>query len=216
MPSHVQQLSATFMNSITPRSNSRCAAAPAVVRVARSLSTRMIHLLLLLSVLHQLIGSEFMQRPFPGEPPAWPYSLHEYIGLSSLGTVGAFWVWTIVRHGETRLARLIPWFSIARLQDVAADLAMQFRRLSRGNLPDDEDGAFASAIHGLGLLAVTAMAMTGSVFFVTHGTSLAHTALSLHKLIANLVWVYLFAHAGVAVLHYLLGSDILSRMFWTR
>jgi cytochrome b561 len=152
--------------------------------------------------------------PFPGDPPSWMLSLHEYAGLANLAVVAAFWIWTLVRRGETRLGRLLPWFSVLRLRAVLADLAAQLRRLARGHAPDDEDGALASAIHGLGLLAVTAMAVTGSVYLFTEGTHFARTALSLHKLIANLVWVYLFAHAGLAVLHHLLGSDILSRIFW--
>ncbi len=182
----------------------------------RSQATRAIHLLLLLVVLNQLAGSQFMRRPFPGDPPGTLYALHEYVGLASLAVVAAFWVWTLVRRGETRLGRLLPWFSIARLRDVAADVAAQLRRVARGRFPDDADGAFASAVHGLGLLAVTSMAATGSLFFFAQGTPVAHAALSLHKLIANLVWAYLFAHAGLAVLHHVLGSDILSRMFWTR
>lgn len=179
----------------------------------RSATTRVIHLLLLLVVLHQLIGSEFMDTPLPGEPLTWISSFHEYAGLASLAIVGAFWVWSLIRRGETRLGRLLPWFSLARIGDVLADLTGQLRRLAHGRAPDDEDGAFASAVHGLGLLAVTAMALTGTVFFVADGTPFAHTALGLHRLIANFIWAYLFVHTGVAVLHHLLGSNIFSRMF---
>lgn len=213
------------MDSITPQFRSRPngasrafvssdSPAPAAARHIRSPLTRVIHLLLLIVVLHQLIGSDFIQFPFPGEPPSWTFSLHEYLGLVNLAIVGAFWAWTMARRGETRVGRLLPWFSIARLRDVVADLAAQLRRLAQGQAPDDSDGALASAIHGLGLLAVTAVAVTGAVFFFAAGTHFARTALGLHKLLSNFVWIYLFAHAGVAVLHHLFGSDIFSRMFW--
>lgn len=213
------------MNSITPQFRSRANGAsrafvlsgnstPAASRHIRSPLTRVIHLLLLIVVLHQLIGSEFIQFPFPGEPPSWTFSLHEYLGLVNLAIVAAFWAWTMARRGETCLGRLLPWFSIARMRDVIADLASQLRRLAQGQAPDDEDGALASAIHGLGLLAVTAVAATGALFFFTAGTHFAHTMLGLHKLLSNFVWIYLFAHAGVAVLHHLFGSNIFSRMFW--
>lgn len=181
---------------------------------ARSAVTRLIHLLLLVLVLHQLIGSEFMRFPLPGDPPGWAFSLHEYLGLVSLSVVTAFWGWAVLRHGETRLSRLVPWFSGARFRDVVDDLEAQIRRLIHGRVPSDEGGALASAIHGLGLLAVAAMAITGTVFFVTQGTGVGRAAMSVHKLIANLVWAYLIAHAGVAILHHVLGSDIFSRMFW--
>lgn len=182
----------------------------------RSQMTRVIHLVLLLAVIHQLLGSEVMQRPFPGDPPGWALLLHEYVGLGSLAVVGLFWLWTLLRRRETRLSRLVPWLSIARTRDVFADLAWQLNRLAHLRPPADDDGALASAVHGLGLLAVTAMAVTGTVTWFDHGALAAHYALDLHKLIANLVWAYLIGHAGLAVLHHLFGSDIFSRMFWTR
>ncbi len=183
-------------------------------QVARSAATRIVHLLLLLVVLNQLAGSQFMERPEPGDESLSLYLIHQYAGLAGFVVVAAFWIWTLVRRGETSVARLVPWFSLRRLRDVGADLAMQAKRVSRGHGPDDNDGALASSVHGLGLLAVTAMAATGSIWFFTHGTPAAHLAMSAHKVIANLVWAYLFAHAGLAVLHWLLGSDIFSRMFW--
>ena len=184
--------------------------------LVRSHTTRVLHLLLLLVVVHQLVGSEFMQRPFPGDPPAGLYALHQYLGLAGLAVVALFWMWAMARRGETRLWRLLPWFSVAGLRAVWADVSAQLRRLAGGRAPDDEDGALASAVHGLGLLAVTMMAVTGGVVFFVAGTPVAHAALSAHKFVANLVWAYLFGHAGLAVLHSLLGSDIFSRMFWVR
>lgn len=188
----------------------------AVCHGVRSQFTRVIHLLLLLVVVHQLVGSAFMQRPFPGDPPAWPFVLHEYLGLGSVAILTTFWIWVLFRRGETRLARLFPWFSRARLRDVLGDLAMQLQRMARCQAPHDDDGALASGIHGLGLVTVTVMATTGFVFFFAQGTPVAHLSLELHKLIANLMWAYLIGHAGLACLHHLLGSDILSRMFWIR
>jgi hypothetical protein len=186
--------------------------------VARSQATRIIHLLLLLLVvLHQLIGSQFVSRPLPGDTPEWPYLMHEYVGLAGLGVVLAFWIWTLFRRGETRLGRLFPWLSIGRVRDVLADLNEQvFHRLLKGCAPDDGSGALASAIHGLGLLTVSAMAATGAVFFFAEGTGVARAALGLHRLLANLMWAYLIGHAALAALHQLLGDDVLSRMFWFR
>jgi cytochrome b561 len=90
----------------------------------------------------------------------------------------------------------------------------QGRRLLRLRAPSDEDGALASAIHGLGLLVLTAMAVTGAVYFAADGTPVGRACLTLHKMAANLMWAYLIGHAGLAALHRLLGSDIFSRMFW--
>ncbi|HEY6430762.1 MAG TPA: hypothetical protein VIZ17_02175, partial [Acetobacteraceae bacterium] len=91
----------------------------------RSATTRVLHLLLLLIVLHQLIGSEFMGRPFPGEAPGTVWLLHEWVGLAGFGVVAGFWIWTLVRRGETALGRLFPWFSASGIAAVFADLVAQ-------------------------------------------------------------------------------------------
>ncbi len=182
----------------------------------RSNTTRVMHLLLLLVVVNQLVSNQFMERPLPGDPPALIYVQHEYVGLAGLALMAAFWVWTLVRRGETRLVRLLPWFSPSALRDVAADAGAQFRRLARLRAPDDSDGALASAVHGLGLLVVSAMTLSGGIYYVALGSPLARNAMSVHKLFANLMYAYIIAHASLAVLHHLLGSDIFSRMFWTR
>ncbi len=187
--------------------------APAI----RSQTTRIVHLLLLLVVLHQLINSEFIRLPLPGLPPRWPYLLHEYVGLLGFGVVFAFWSWTLLRRGETSLGRLFPWFTAWRIRDVVDDLAVQVRLLLRGRGPSHGSGALASAIHGLGLLTVTAMVVTGTIYFLApDGTALSRAALLLHRLISNLMWAYLIGHAGLAALHQLLGDNVFARMFWFR
>jgi cytochrome b561 len=177
--------------------------------------TRVLHLLLLVAVLTQLISSQFIERPLPGDAPSVIYSLHEYVGLGTFVVVFAFWSWTLIRQGETKFGRLFPWLSPRRLRDVVSDTLGQLHRLSRGDFSDRSSGAMASSVHGLGLLVMTGMAVTGSAYFFLSGT-LAHTALSLHSLMANLVWAYLVGHSTLAALHHLLGSDILARMFWLR
>jgi hypothetical protein len=163
------------------------------------------------------LGSDhFMRRPLPGDPPGTLYALHEYMGLFSFGLVLVFWLWTLVRHGETRFSRLFPWFSPSLIRAVIADALAQLLGLLRADPSVATDGAFASAVHGLGLLTMTAMAATGTIYFVTTGSVVAHDAMKLHHLISNLMWAYLFGHAGIAVLHHLLGHDIIKRMFWIR
>lgn len=159
--------------------------------VSRSVATRLLHLLLLLAVVHQLVNSQFIRRPHPGDPPSLLWALHQYVGVTALLAVSAFWV--------------------------AADVAKYARSIVAGKLVDDRDSAFAEAVHGLGLLVVSMMAVTGTIWLLTAtGTAFGRTALNVHKLFANLMWAYLVAHAGLAVLHHLLGSDIFSRMFLSR
>jgi len=180
----------------------------------RSNLTRGIHLALLLLVLNQLVSSQGMHFPRSGQPASWLFLLHEYAGLVTIPVLTAFWVWTVIRRGETRLSRLVPWFSVQGMQAVATDAAAQAGRLLSARAPDDRDGALASAIHGIGLLVMTMMAVTGGIYFAAAGSALAHSVLGMHKLLANLAWAYLFVHAGMATLHQWLGSDIFARIFW--
>ena len=184
----------------------------------RSHATRLLHLALLLIVLHQLLSSTLMERPLPGEEPAWPYFLHERAGVAGLGVLALFWLWTLVRHPlETPLGRLLPWFSASRLAAVVADVASVVRALFSLRSPPLELEALASAVHGLGLLVASFLALTGAAwFYLFAGTPYGRMVIGMHKLSANLMWAYLIGHALAAVAHHALGDDIFSRMFWVK
>lgn len=85
--------------------------------------------------------------------------------------------------------------------------------------PHNPDGALGPAVHGLGLLLVTAMAASGTLYWLQVRLGLHSAepdgmlAMTVHLALANLVWVYLIAHAGLAVLHHLLRSMSLGAMW---
>lgn len=184
----------------------------------RSHITRLLHLTLLLVVLHQLLSSSVMERPFPGDEPGWPYFLHEQVGLVGLGVLALFWLWTLVRHPlETPVARLVPWFSPSQIAAVFEDIARLVRALFSFRAPPLELDALASAVHGLGLLVASFLALSGAAwFYLFAGTPYGRIVMGMHKLSANLMWAYLIGHALVAVVHHALGDDIFSRMFWVK
>ncbi|GAB0115154.1 cytochrome b/b6 domain-containing protein [Acidisoma sp. C75] len=182
----------------------------------RSHLTRVLHLAILISVVNQLLTSQFMGRPFPGVGPSTLFVVHEYIGIGSLGLVMIFWLWTLIRHGETKLGRLFPWFSPRAIAAVLRDAWGQLKSLMERDPLAESDGAFASAVHGLGLLVLTGLAVTGTAYFVTRGTITSFYMLELHAAMGNLMWAYLIGHAGIGALHHLLGHDILRPMFWIR
>jgi cytochrome b561 len=183
--------------------------------VKRSALTRILHLVLLLAVAHQLLNSEFMSRPEHGEPASVLYVMHEYTGLGSFGVVLAFWVWALLRRGETRLDKLFPWLFPARMREIFSEIRSS-KGLSGAAIFQRLSPILAGAVHGLGLLVVSSMAITGTIYYFTAGTPLAEQVLDLHSLISNLMWAYLIGHGGVALLHHLLGSDILRPMFWIK
>lgn len=178
----------------------------------RALVTRLLHGALLLAVLWQLIGSNFIERPRAGQPANLMYELHEIGGLTTLGLVVAFWLWSMVRRRETPFGALFPWLSGGRLRAVRADLARHWGELKRFRLPGGEtETPLASAVHGLGLL--TALAMGASGAWLSTQAVPDGLVLELHKIVANLMWAYVVAHAGLAVLHQLTGHRVLQRMF---
>ena len=185
-----------------------------------SLLTKLLHGLLAASIIHQLIVSQFMTHPRPGRPGDFAFDLHSWVGLASMGILVAFWLWVLLRRREHGVAALVPWFSSTRRRAVFADFGLHFRALKRFTLPPpgEVETPMASAMHGLGLLTATVMAATGTAayFLSQPDGSLASPgplALDVHEIFANLIWAYLVAHAGLALLHQILGHRLLQRMF---
>lgn len=177
----------------------------------RSMTTRLLHMLLALAIIHQLVAGALMAGPRHG---GILWQAHESVGVASLGILFAFWAWTLFRRGETRIGRLFPWLSRTGRAALRADIAVHIEALRQFRLPHSEESPIASATHGLGLLAATAMALTGAVFFLKGVVPhlVIWVALNLHGAVANLMWAYLIAHAGLAVLHEITGQPVLRRM----
>jgi hypothetical protein len=77
--------------------------------------------------------------------------------------------------------------------------------------------ALSSAVHGLGLLLATFLAMSGAAWlYLFTGTPYGRIVLMAHKLAGNVMWAYLIAHAMAALAHEARGDRIFARMFWFR
>lgn len=189
--------------------------------MSRSLLTRILHFLLASSIVFQLAVTGIMRVPRPaiGRTANFGFELHQYGGLVTLAIIALFWLWTLVRRRETSLTALLPWFSAAARGKVLEDVRRHGSALMKGRLPEPEEKSpLASAIHGLGLVVATTLAITGTVIFLSLGpdgamASWGRIAAQVHGAVANLMWAYLIAHAGLAVLHELMGHRILRRMF---
>jgi cytochrome b561 len=172
----------------------------------------------LLTVVEQLLTSQIMERPLPGEDPDWPFALHEQVGLVGLCVLMLFWLWTLMRdERETPLQQLFPWFSSKAFGAVVADVEAIVRAVARLRAPPLHVDALSSAVHGLGLLLATFLAMSGALWFALFtGTPFGRIVLMTHKLAGNLMWAYLIAHALAALLHEARGDRVFARMFWVR
>ena len=187
-----------------------------------TMATRVAHASLATAIVLQLASSQFMQGPRRTTPGDWLFTVHEYVGLFALLAAFGFWLAVVTRRRGTSAALLFPWFSGARIGAVWTDLKTHLRSLVKFKLPPYEDDApLASAIHGLGLLLMTFMAVTGTIYFIgeylgaTSG-SFVGLAKETHEIMANLVWAYLIGHAALAVLHHYLSNLSLSEMWSLR
>ena len=183
-------------------------------------STRLVHTGLALSICSQLATSLFMQGPTGNAPGDTIFELHRYSGFAALSFALLFWLVLASRQRGTDAAALFPWVSADRRRAVLADLSAHVRDMLKLQFPPRQDaGPLASAVHGLGLLLMTAMAASGAVyaFQVWIGAQSPEPegslAMTVHFALANLVWVYLIAHAGMATLHHVTRTGSLARMW---
>lgn len=183
----------------------------------RNWLTKTLHGLLAVAVIHQLIIINFMVAPKPGRAENFAFELHEWVGLTSLGLVSGYWFWTLVRRGEIRFGVLVPWFSRNATVAVWRDFLVHLSAWRRGRLPDVGSHPFAQAVHGLGLLIVSVMALTGAVSLVSAVPESLRTAgMSVHEASSKLVWAYVIGHASLALLHEVAGHRVFRQMFWSR
>lgn len=172
------------------------------------LATRIAHVGLALAILTQL-GTSLVLRPDEGGHPGnVAFEIHEYAGLAALGFAFLFWLAMVTRNGGTPRGLLFPWFSAKRRTALWADTVAHLKALTRLRLPDfTENAPFAAAVHGLGLLLITAMALSGATyFFINTGDpdagGLVGAVMTVHRGLANLVWAYLIGHGALAFLHH--------------
>lgn len=182
-----------------------------------ALTTRLLHMGVALAVIWQLGVSLIMQGPRGARPGDVFFTTHSYVGLAAMAVIVLFWANLMLRRLGTAHGALFPWFSAARRAALWADTRAHLAALTRLRLPHYvEDSALASAVHGLGLLLMTLMAGTGTLWWFTAPSAAAGTFETVHKLFANLAWAYLIGHAGLAVIHHLRGDAALSEMWSLR
>lgn len=186
-------------------------------------TTRWLHALIALGVSIQLCASLFMHVPSPGRPLEEPgyhfFLVHRWSGICVVILVILHWLWGLSGHVMGGWGHLFPWFSGSRFRGLVSDVK-DAPKWFRGHLPDqrEETIPLAGAIHGLGLLTVSAMALSGSMIFFGMGPHGAMSPLVAalrkgHLLMGNILWVYFFGHVGISLLHQLRGDQIITNMF---
>lgn len=177
----------------------------------RSVLTKLLHVTMLLAVAHQLLLVGLVEGPRLAAAGNAFFAWHHAVGLITLSVVTAFWLWTLLRRSETASGALFPWLSAGRRQAVWHDLRVHFDALRRFRREHADESPLASPTHGLGLLAVSAMPVTGAVMAL--GRISGRVPVGESQALANLVWAHVIAHASVALLHQAQRHPVLQRMF---
>ena len=170
-------------------------------------ATRLVHMALAAAIAVQLLASLVMATPLHGHENVF-FEIHEYGGLVTLVLASGFWLVALRRRRGTPMALLLPWFSDEGRKAVWLDLQRHWQSLRERTVPEAAHlSPLASAVHGLGLLLVSAMALTGALFYLAilagaTKSTWATLDIELHALLASLVWAYLIGHSGMALLHH--------------
>ena len=185
--------------------------------------TRWLHAGIALAVLIQLVASQVMEVPRPGhlvnQTDVTFFSVHRWSGMGVLSLLVLHWLWGLAGHVAYGWGHLFPWFSGPRLRKLlSAVKAMPAWLLGKLAAESDETMPLAGAIHGLGLVVATAMALTGSIIFFgmpSQGSVSGYIEVvrKTHGFIANFIWLYFIGHVGMAVLHQWRGESLISNMF---
>ena len=175
--------------------------------------TRLLHWGLAVMISFQLFSGLFVATP----GTLVYFYIHEWGGLATAVVIALNWLWSYANYD---LALLFPWDGAGR-----ADVVAELQGLRHGRLPRaGRVRGLSSFVHGLGLLAVTGMAVTGTLIYLVIPGGLGAFAHSrhymaftdlvrLHKVIAALVWVYWTGHVGFAVLHQIRGGRVFEGIF---
>jgi len=187
--------------------------------------TRALHWGFALLIPIQLLSEELMKRPKPGrvrtDAQELFFEVHEWVGMLILTVVVLRLLWGLVNK-ESSWLRLYPYFSATGRKMLAYELKHEVPGWFKGKLPNpSRERCMASAVHGLGLLLVLAMGVTGAVMLYGMESSgkmlgMVHEAKEVHEFFGELLWIYIFAHVGMTILHMLLGHTMLKRIFCLR
>lgn len=173
-----------------------------------SAAIRRMHMLLALTVSTQLVIGLSLDRDRP-----WLFEVHEWLGLAIAAIVLVFWGLAF-KHRREGIHHMFPW-SPQSLKAATRELGAALRgRLATGG----PGGKLAGLIHGLGFLAATAMAASGSIIFVLieqdqSRSAFAHTVKEFHETVATLLIIYWVGHVAMGIIHRLSGHSTVQDMW---
>ncbi len=188
-------------------------------------SIRILHTGIVASVLFQLVTEKlFDMRSAAGHPQDAMHSLligiHEGIGSLALILVCVYLL--VVLDDADGRERLFPWLYEEGRASLWREWIRDVPGWFAGRLPPPEEShAIAGAFHGLGIVVALLLGLTGSMLFIGIGpqgkmTPDIRIVAKAHDLLTDLMWIFVAAHAGMALAHEWKGHKMLREMFSLR
>jgi len=178
----------------------------------------------MIAVVMQLLSSQLMQVPKPGETVSVIESiflgLHEWNGFITLAIIIFYLMYLTDKHDEWK--RLFPWLNTSGCKGLWQEIRFDIPGWFRGCLKKPSEAHhIAGTVHGLGILLLIALGSTGIMIFMGLETSgemddEIRLLRSLHASLATLLWIYLSGHTGMTIIHQIKGHNILKGMFSLR
>ena len=143
---------------------------------------------------------------------------HRTAGLLVVMFVFLNLIWAILRRGNPKNRQISVLFSQKHWRE-ALTIAKRLPRMLMGKSPTAESGnALALIVEMLGLLTMTAMAITGLVIWnIWAGlgspvSAQAELLMQVHSMMAVVLFVYLAGHVSMALLHVRSGDNVFARI----
>jgi cytochrome b561 len=167
-------------------------------------TTRCLHAALASGVVIQLLLSAVMTVPSgPGMGMRdWhreAFELHAKVGLFVTAVCICHWIWIFLPRAKPGYLHLFPW--------IRHESRLALRQIFASLSSPHELGPLIGTVHGLGFLAVTGSMVCGVTNYfgyflnfpiprmVLHGVGMAHITFG------YLIWVFVFGHTTMAVVH---------------
>lgn len=164
---------------------------------------RILHIVVGLAVLFQIINSNFVHTKYGLN--AWAYT-HMLCGLGLAVLSVLLLIMSLDKRG---LRYYFPYL----YGDFSA-LREDMLELRKFKLPNARSGSLAAIVQGLGLLALTLAWVTGFFWFTAWNYQSAYidSVKAVHKTLVDPVEIYIYAHALMGILHYILQRYFPSRI----
>jgi len=175
---------------------------------------------MMLTVLVQLISGQWMKVPRPGETVQAIESiflgLHEWDGFIVLAIVAFYLMY--MSNDRDDWKRLFPWMSASGCKGLWQSIRFDIPGWLKGRLKEPAEAHYiAGTVHGLGILLLIGLGSTGIMIFMrleSSGEMNEEIKLlrGLHAYLGTLLWIYMFGHVGMTIIHQLKGHNVFREM----